>query len=235
MSGNELLFQLDAPNLFSFFFFSSQMSRLIYFNESFWLRRETNGALQLLLIHLGTVWICLLWFCFLLTLHQVTKESDLPVLVKIAKFAYSENFIIWHACDVGMLDDSQHTGTQIARLLVDNIWKQVSQILDRQGSSVAQPHSAQFPGRSPAALFSVYLHLARGDLKSTGGEIAGAVLFWFDLTSVCRVHDADAEGFFCFCFLFFLTDFAVCICFGSLTRMCEKLLEPNGFTIYWTH
>ena len=143
-----------CPKPFFFlFFFPSQMSRLIYFNESFWLRRETSGALQLLLIHLGTVWICLLWFCFLLTLHQVTKESDLPVLVKIAKFAYSENFIIWHACDVGMLDDSQHTGTQIARLLVDNIWKQVSQILDRQGSSVAQPHSTQFPGRSPVPCF----------------------------------------------------------------------------------
>ena len=39
-AGTELLFQLDAPNIC--FFLPSQMSRLIYFNESFWLRRETS-------------------------------------------------------------------------------------------------------------------------------------------------------------------------------------------------
>lgn len=101
----------------TFFFLSSQMSRLIYFNESFWLRGETSGALQLVLIHLGTVWIFLWLLCFLLTLHQVTAESDLPVLVKTAKFAYSENFIIWHTGDVDMLENLEHAGTQIAQLM----------------------------------------------------------------------------------------------------------------------
>lgn len=93
----ERLFQRGAPN---HFFSPPQMSRLIYFNESFWLRRECSLAVQLLLIHLAAVWMFSpLWVCCFLRLYWMAKEQLRPGLVKMAQFAYSGHFIDWHACD----------------------------------------------------------------------------------------------------------------------------------------
>lgn len=67
--------------------------------------RDQCVALSLLLINFGTecLDVSLLWLCCLLTLHQVTEEQDLLLLVKIAKFTYSGNCIIGHMCDVDIL------------------------------------------------------------------------------------------------------------------------------------
>lgn len=65
------------------FFSPPQMSRLIYFNESFWLRRECRLAVQQLLIHLAAVWMfSLLWVCCFLRLYWMAKEQLRPGLVK---------------------------------------------------------------------------------------------------------------------------------------------------------
>ena len=74
----------------------------------------------------------LLWLCCLLTLHQVTEEQDLLVLVKIAKFTYSGNCIIGHICDVDILGNLTAYRNTHCSAVVDNLQEQMSQKIVRE-------------------------------------------------------------------------------------------------------
>lgn len=160
------------------------MSSLIYFNESFWLRRETWVALQLFLIHLGAIWICLSWWCFLVTRHLLTKEWDLLGLLKTAPFAHSGNFIMWRPCDVGMFVDLQQTGTQ-SWVVLDKVWEQMSPRLVRRGLLRGSPDRGR-------CFRAGALCLSSGSLSRLGETQLGQC--FLDLTFVWRVHSA---GRFC--------------------------------------
>lgn len=87
------------------FFFSSQMSRLIYFNEFLTKERDQYSSATAPNPFRHCLNFSLLWLCCLLTLCQVTVKENVLVLFKIAKFPCSGNSIIWHTCDVGILGD----------------------------------------------------------------------------------------------------------------------------------
>lgn len=81
----------------------------------------------------------LLWLCCLLTLHQVTEEQDLLVLVKIAKFTYSGNCIIGHICDVDILGNLTAYRNTHCSAVVDNLQEQMSQKIVRVFLSGTSP------------------------------------------------------------------------------------------------